>query len=236
MNLINSLEEQYRRGAIKRETFEEVRTKNETLLKKIDGDLKTLEGQKGLSIKSLPNFINELGEGIKFLEEKTTNLEQQMEMAKNIESRTYVVENSIEDVKEKLKNVSPERMARITNAIEIQLEIVNDILSKLKEVNRRLMDAKVNLSDYENRTRFFEILNIIVRLRTINEISNYLNELERLILKMKLDKLWSKERQVLTENLLIELSENWHEYGRDDIAKIFKDFLEKVKAPETTKK
>ncbi|MHA1866309.1 MAG: hypothetical protein ACTSWZ_07375 [Candidatus Heimdallarchaeaceae archaeon] len=229
LNLISSLEEQYRKGSIKKETFEEVREKNETLLKKINDDIKRLEAQKGLSIKSLPNIISELEEGLKILEEKTTNLEEGLESAKNLEVRTSVLENSIEEIKESLKQVSPEKMARMVNAIEIQTEIVNDILTKLKEVNKRLMTTRVNLSDYENRTRFFEILNILVRLKTVNEISNYLNELDKLIIKMKLDKLWNKEKQDLTENLLIELSENWHEFGRDDISKIYKDFLEKIK-------
>lgn len=53
---------------------------------------------------------------------------------------------------------------------------------------------------------------------------------------MKLDKLWNKERQTLTENLLMELSENWHEHEREDISKLFKDFLEKIKTPEEMKK
>ena len=235
LNLINSLEEQYRRGALKRETFEEVRNKNEDLLKKIDDDVKKLEGQKGLSLKSLPSIINELGDNQRMLDSKVTEMEEQAEPLKNLESRTYVMESSVDEIKEDLRKVGPEKMARMANAIEIQTEIVNDILTKLKEVNRRLMDARVNLSDYESRTRFFEILNILVRLRAVNEISDYLSELENLILKMKLDKLWSREKQDLTENLLMELSENWHESGRDDVSKVLTDFLEKVRAPKTAR-
>ena len=231
LNLITSLEEQYRRGSLKKETFEEVRGKNEDLLNKINEDLKRLESQKGLSIKSLPNIISEIAENQRILENKITNLEEQAEPYKNLESRTYVLENSLQEIKENLKQVGPEKMVRMANAIGIQTEIVNDILTKLKEVNRRLMDAKVNLSDYENRTRVFEILNILVRTKSIDSIYNYMNELEKLILKMKLDKLWSREKQDLTENLLVELSENWHEYGRDDISKLFNDFLEKIRAP-----
>ncbi|NIM46964.1 MAG: hypothetical protein GTN40_02275 [Candidatus Aenigmarchaeota archaeon] len=232
LHLIDSIEEQYRRGAIKKETFEEVREKNEILLKRMDENIKKLEAQKGLTIKSLPNIINELGEELKIIEEKTANLEEEIESSKNIESRTYVLENSVEEIKGDIKHVSPEKMVRMANAIDIQTEIVNDILSKLKEVNKRLMGARINLSDYENRARFFEVLNIIIRLRTINEISNYLNGLEKLILKMRLDKLWDREKQDLTENLLMELSENWHELNRDDISKLLKDFLEKIKAPK----
>ncbi len=232
IHLISSVEEQYRKGAIKKETFEEVREKNEILLKRIDDDIKKFEGQKGLSIKSLPSIISEIEEDLKIIEQKTVNLEEQIESSKNIESRTYVLENSVEEIKGDLKQVSPEKMVRMTNAIEIQTEIVNDILTKLKEVNRRLMGAKVNLTDYENRTRLFEILNILVRIKTVNEISSYLNELEKLILNLKLDKLWNREKQDLTENLLMELSENWHESDRDDISKLYKDFLEKIKAPK----
>ena len=183
----------------------------------------------------MPNIINELGENQRILDSKITEVEEQAEPFKNLESRTYVLENSFEEIKENLRQVNPEKMARMANAIEIQMEIVNDILTKLKEVNRRLMDAKVNLSDYENRTRFFEILNILVRLRAVNEISNYLNELENNILKMKLDKLWNREKQDLTENLLMELAENWHETDRDDVSKVFTDFLEKARAPKTAK-
>ena len=230
LHLIDSVEEQYRKHAIKKETFEEVREKNEILLKRIDDDIKKLEGQKGVSIKSLPSIISELEEGLKIIEQKTVNLEEEIESSKNIESRTYVLENSFEEIKGDLKQVSPEKMVRMANAIDIQTEIVNDILTKLKEVNRRLMGARVNLSDYENRTRFFEVLNILVRMKTVNEISIYINELEKLILKMKLDKLWNREKRDLTESLLMELSENWHESGRDDISKLYKDFLEKIRA------
>ena len=232
INLINSLEEQYRTGSIKKKTFEEVREKNEVLLKKIDENIRRLEAQKGLTIKSLPSFITELGDEIKIIDEKIASLEDQLESAKNLEGRTYVLESSIGEIKEDLKQVSPEKMVRMANAIDIQTDIVNDILTKLKEVNRRLMGTTVNLSDYENRTRFFEILNILVRMKSVNDISSYLNELEKLIIKLKLDKLWNKEKQDLTENLLMELSENWHECDRDDISKLLKDSLEKIKAPK----
>ncbi len=235
LNLINSLEEQFRKGSIKKETFDEVRGKNEVLLKKVDDDIKRLEAQQGLSIKSLPGVINEIQEEMKSLEEKIATIEEEVEPAKNLESRTYVLENSIEEIKTDVKQVSPEKMVRMANAIDIQTGIVNDILTKLKEVNMRLMKTRVNLTDYENRTRFFEILNIIVRIRNLDEISNYLSGLERLVVKMKLDKLWDREKQDLTENLLVELSENWHEFGRDDISKAFKDFLERIRTHKRTK-
>jgi chromosome segregation ATPase len=230
VNLMKNIEEQYKKGAIKKETFEEVEEKNEIVLKKLEEDIKSVENQKGVTIKSLPNLMNEIQENLRMLNSKTAQMEQEVEPFKNLESRTYVLENSSEQIKETLKKIEPDKISRITNIVNIQTEIVNDILSKLKEVNRRLMDAKVNLSDYDNRTRFFEILNILVRDRSVDEIYGYLNELERLILKMKLDKLWSKEKQDLTENLLMELSENWHELNRDDVAKLYKDFMERLKA------
>ncbi len=74
-----------------------------------------------------------------------------------------------------------------------------------------------------------------MRIRNLDEISNYLSGLERLVVKMKLDKLWDREKQDLTENLLVELSENWHEFGRDDISKAFKDFLERIRTHKRTK-
>lgn len=229
-SLISNLEEQYRKGTIKKETFEEVKGKNEELLNKIDADIKKAEEQKkGFSLKSFPGMISELRENIKVLEVKTSGIHEQMESYKGLESKIYTLENSLEETRNNLKQVSPEKMIRMANAVETQTEIVNDILSKLKEVNRRLMDAKVNLSDYENRTRLFEILNIIVRLKSLEEISTYLKELEKLIFKMKLDKIWNREKQDLTEKLLMELSENWHGLQRDDISKIFTDYIEKVK-------
>ncbi|NIO44404.1 MAG: hypothetical protein GTN36_02520 [Candidatus Aenigmarchaeota archaeon] len=236
LNLISSVEEQYRKGDIKEETFKEVREKNEMLLNKLDNDVKRLEGQRGLSLKSLPTVMNDIQDEIKILEERTANIEGEIESSKNLESRTYVLENSLEEIKRDLKQINPEKMVRMANAIDIQTEIVNDILSKLKEVNRRLMDAKVNLSDYENRTRFFEVLNIIIRMRSINDISVYLNELEKIMLEMRLDKIWNEEKQKLTETLLMELSEHWHDHDRDDISKVFKDFLEKINVSKITAK
>ena len=176
-------------------------------------------------------MINEIKENVKSLEDQIFKNQEQIGSYKSLESNISALENSFEEVKDSLKQVSPEKMVRMANAINIQTEIVNDILTKLKEVNRRLMDAKVNLSDYENRTRLFEVLNIIIRLRSIDEISTYLDELENLVFKMKLDKIWSDEKQDLTEKLLMELSENWHEMGRNDISKIFRDHIEKIRAP-----
>jgi chromosome segregation ATPase len=233
-NLISNIEEQYKKGTIKKETFEEVKNKNETLINKINDDIKNIGSQKRLSIKELPDMMNELKENIKSLEDKIPKTQEQIESYKSLDDRICALENSIEETKNNLKQVNPEKMMRMANAIDIQTGIVNDILTKLEEVNRRLMDAKVNLSDYENRTRFFEVLNIVIRLKSIDEISLYLQELEKLVFKMKLDKLWNKEKQDLTEKLLMELSENWHELGRNDISKIFKDNLDKIKAPSYT--
>ena len=232
MNLISNLEEQYRKGIIKRETFEDVKSKNETFLSKIDDDIKKIDSQKVFSIRSLPETISEIKDNITILRDDMDKMGEHLDSYKNLESRVYVLENSLEDMDNGLKQVGPEKMVRMVNTINVQTGIVNDILTKLKEVNRRLMDAKVNLSDYENRTRLFEILNILVRLRAVDEISFYLNELEKLIFKMKLDKIWDREKQELTENILMEMSENWHEYGRNDVSKLFSDFLQRLKAPK----
>jgi chromosome segregation ATPase len=230
-NLLSSLEEQYRIGAVKKETFDEVKERNDSMLIRLDEEIKRLEGHMGLSIKTLPSFINELQENIKVVEEKNERMERDLQPVLNLEARTYVLESTIEIIKNQINQVGPEKMARMANAVDTQTEIVGDILLKLKEVNRRLMDAKVNLTDYENRTRFFEIMNIIVRTRNIDDISLYLSELEKLMSKLKLDKLWTEEKQYLTENLLMELSENWNEAGRDDIAKLFKIFLDRMRTP-----
>jgi chromosome segregation ATPase len=230
-NLISSLEEQYRIGAVKKETFEEVRDKNEAMASKIDEEIKRMEGQKGLSIRTLPSVINELQESIGSVKEKMAKTEEEIEPAINLESRTYVLETSVERIRNDMSQINPEKLVRMTNAIDTQTEIVSDILTRLKEVNRRLMDTKVNLSDYENRTRFFEIMNILVRVRKVDDIYLYMTEIEKLIFKMRLDKIWTEEKQDLLENLLMELSENWNESGRNDIAKLFKDFLERIRAP-----
>jgi chromosome segregation ATPase len=235
LNLLSSLEEQYRAGSVKKETFQEVSEKNSSIIRSIEEELANLEEQRGLTLQSLPSVLDKLQERLKSLEERTEKLDHDIEPAMNIESRTYVLENEMESIRQNVSQVSPEKMAKMTNAIGIQTEIVNDILAKLKEVNRRLMDAKVNLSDYENRTRFFEILNILVRVRNTDDIYTYLSELQKIVFKMRLDKLWSTEKQILTQNLFMELSENWHELGRDDISKMFVDFSEKIKTPEMSR-
>lgn len=233
LNLLSSLEEQFRAGAVKKETFDEVREKNSAIIRSVEDEIEKLEGQRGLTLQTLPDVLGRTEERMKTLEDRTSKLDHDIGAAINIESRTYVLENEMESIRKSAIQSSPEKMAKMANAIEIQTEIVNDILAKLKEVNRRLMDAKVNLSDYENRTRFFEILNILVRVRNTDEIYTYLNELGKVVFKMRLDKIWSDEKQALADNLLMELSENWHEFGRDDVSKMFSDFSEKLKSPRT---
>ena len=76
--LLANLEEQNRRGDISREAYNEIKTKNESLLRKLDVEIKKLEGEESFSIKTLPKIINELESSMSEMERKINDFESKL--------------------------------------------------------------------------------------------------------------------------------------------------------------
>jgi chromosome segregation ATPase len=205
--LLSNLEEQNRRGEITRNAYNEIKEKNESLLKKLDEEIKKMEGEESFSIKTLPRIINELESGLSVLEQKSDE----------IDSRMKVIEGE-----------------GIETTLRTQTEISKNILEKLKEVNKKLSEDSEKINECELKMNFFEFLNMITRAETSSDVMSNMSELEKTVAEMKSRNMWDKKKENLIKNTLAEIGEAWKEYGHDDIAKIFIDGLVKI-VPSVTK-
>jgi len=97
---------------------------------------------------------------------------------------------------------------------------LESIEKKLSELNREMDMAKF-------KEELFEILLIISTLKDKEKIKFYLSFFERLIKVMKSRKLWDEVDEELLKDVLKGVAENWREYKREELAKLFESWLEK---------
>lgn len=215
-NLLLSIEEQYKKAFISERTYNEVKQKNENILKQIGEELNQLQSGERFSFKSLPSIISKL-------EDKTNILERKIG-----EQKKYTDDS--------LKNVSSDsKLASVTEVVKIQTDMLDDVIKKMKETNDKIISFSSTINSFELRIRFFEVLDGLVRVDNSRDITFYLTELENLISSMKNSNLWDRQRENLTLNLLTDISTNWKKYGYNEIAKVFDDEIEKIKSPESNK-
>ncbi|MBN2203074.1 MAG: hypothetical protein JW700_02740 [Candidatus Aenigmarchaeota archaeon] len=201
LRLLATLEEQDRKGEISKSSYNELKQKNESLLKKVEEELKKLEGEKSFSIKSLPSIINELESGMTLLEQKGREME------------------------DRLKSIEGEGVG---STMRLQTEISRNMLEKLKEVSSKISKVSENVLKSDARMNFFEILNMISRAENTTDIKSYIDELKNNVEQLKSQGLWDKKKENMVENTLAEIGESWQEYGYDDIAQVFADGLREI--------
>jgi DNA repair exonuclease SbcCD ATPase subunit len=227
LNLLSNLEEQYRKAAIKQETYNEVKGKNDMLLNQIVNEMNKLESEKGVTVKSLPSIINEVEKSIKTVEEKTDTLESSINDIKSL-NQSLNLEGKIALIEEKNRDINPEKIDKTYKAIKIQTEIIENMLTDLRDTKNKITEISKDVVIWKHETRFYEILDIICRQNTAEGISNYLDELENLILKMKEDDIWGMEKLDLIKSLFSELSKEWRNSGNSNMSDMFDNFLEKI--------
>jgi len=120
--LLANLEEQYRKAEITKKAYDEIKGKNENLLKKIDEETKKLEGEEVFTLKSLPTIINELESGLSILETKTGGLEN------------------------KIKSIGEEE---IGTTLKTQTEVAKNMLAKLRDVSKKMTELSLKMKFFE---------------------------------------------------------------------------------------
>jgi len=207
-NLLASVENQYKKAFISEKTYNEVKQKNEFILRQIDEELSKLQTGQGFSFKTLPSII-------KNLEEKIKNLEI------DIEDQRKNVEN--------LENIKPdEKLGEIVDLVKTQANMTNELANKIKEINDKISNLSTN--SFESRLNYFEIFDELIRVDNSEDIRFYMNELENLVSSMKNENIWDEHRENLTINILTEIAENWRKYGYDEMAQIFDEEIAKIKS------
>jgi len=215
-NLLMSIEEQYRKAFISQKTYDEVKQRNENIIKQIEQELDQLQSGERFSLKSLPSIIGRI-------EDTTTNLERRLDDFEKTTDESFKALNS------------ESNLTNVTEVIKIQTNMLDDMVRKIKEMNDKISKIVGGLNSFEYRIKFFEVLDNLVRVDDSNDITFYINGLEDLISSMKIANMWDNHREKLTLNLLADISTNWRKYGYNEIAKVFEDEIEKIKSLETNK-
>jgi chromosome segregation ATPase len=210
-NLLVSLEEQYKKAFISQKTYDEVKQKNENILKQIEEELGQLQAGEGFSLKNLPSIISRI-------EDRANNIDRKIE---NLEKTT----------EESFETLSPDsKLSNITEVIKVQTNMLDDLIKKVKEINDKVASLSITLSSFDSRIRFFEILDSLIRVDSSKDITFYLSQLEDLISSMKVVNAWDGRRESLTLNLLTDIGNNWRKYGYNEVAKVFDDEIERIKS------
>ena len=142
--LLADIEAQHREGKLSERSYNEVRMKNESLLKKLDDEIKKLEGEEEFSMKPLPSVISEMRDGLSNLEGKIQTLEGE-EIGMTLKTQTEVVKNMLSKLKEVSKKLSKNEMKinffEILNMI-MRTENVRDITFLLSELEKTVSEMK----------------------------------------------------------------------------------------------
>ncbi len=215
-NLLMSIEDQYRKAFISQKTYDEVKQKNENIIKQIEEELDQLQSGERFSLKSLPSIIGRI-------KDTTTNLERRLDDFEKTTDESFKALNS------------ESNLTNVTEVVKIQTNMLDDVVRKIKEMNDKISKIVGGLNSFEYRIKFFEVLDSLVRIDDSNDITFYINGLEDLISSMKVVNIWDRHREKLTLNLLADIATNWRKYGYNEIAKVFEDEIEKIKSLETNK-
>jgi hypothetical protein len=103
----------------------------------------------------------------------------------------------------------------------------NDISKKLESIENKMSEVAYEIDVTKFKEELFEVLLIISTLKDKKKITFYLNFFERLIKVMKVKKIWDEVDEELMKDVMSGVAENWREYGKEELAKLFEYWLKK---------
>ncbi|MFH1473383.1 MAG: hypothetical protein ABIE55_00660 [Candidatus Aenigmatarchaeota archaeon] len=102
-----------------------------------------------------------------------------------------------------------------------------DISKRLESIENKLSELAHEIDMTKFKEELFEVLLIISTLKDKKKIEFYLNFFEKLIKVMKSRKLWDEVDEELLKDVLTGIAENWRDYKKEELAKLFESWLEK---------
>jgi hypothetical protein len=111
---------------------------------------------------------------------------------------------------------------------EIMKEENRTINRKMEKIEDEIKDLSKDVDKTAFRENLEEILLIITGIRDIEKISFYLKEVMSLVHKMKEKRAWSDEDRDMVVTMLRGITQNWKEYGNEEVAKLFDGLREKI--------
>jgi hypothetical protein len=103
----------------------------------------------------------------------------------------------------------------------------NGISKRMENIENKISELSHEMDITKFKEELFEVLLIISTLKEKEKIVFYLNFFERLIKVMKIKKIWDEVDEELMKDIMAGMAENWREYGKEDLAKLFEDWVKK---------
>lgn len=103
----------------------------------------------------------------------------------------------------------------------------NNISKRLEAIESKLSEISHDVDITKFKEELFEVLLIISTLKDKEKITFYLNFFERLIKVMKMKNVWDEVDGELMKDVMSGVAENWKEYGKEDLAKLFEYWMKK---------
>jgi hypothetical protein len=102
-----------------------------------------------------------------------------------------------------------------------------NLSKRLESIEGKMSELTHEIDIAKFKEELFEILLIVSTLKDKEKINFYLNFFERLIKVMKIKKIWDEVDEELMKDVMSGMAENWREYGKDELAKLFECWLKK---------
>jgi hypothetical protein len=103
----------------------------------------------------------------------------------------------------------------------------DNLSKKLESIESKMSELTHEIDITKFKEELFEVLLIVSTLKDKEKITFYLNFFERLIKVMKIKKIWDEVDEELMKDVMTGVANNWREYGKDDLAKLFECWLKK---------
>ena len=136
--ILEDVEEQKKGNKISEKSYREIKTKNESLLEKLDEEIRKLEGEEEFSTKPITAIIGELQDSMAKLESENIELtlKSQTEVLRNMLSKLKDVGKKLTSLELKMNFFEILNMIMRTEnvrEISVYMDELEDVVSKMKE-------------------------------------------------------------------------------------------------------
>lgn len=189
-------------------------------IKALENRISAIASQKAEEVSPKSVYVNEK---LKFLESKLHEFSRKLREG---EKEKYEVEKPLLEKIETIEN----KLVELSKDVSKEKEIISetkDTSKRLEAIENKMSTIAHEVDIAKFKEELFEVLLIISTLKDKNKILFYLNFFERLVSVMKAKELWDEVDEEVMKDTMKAIAEGWREYKKEELAKIFEEWLKK---------
>lgn len=216
ISLLRNVEAQYKKGYLSEEAYEEITSKNRTLLEKLESEINRLKSEEG---------PKDVGEAVDFLQEKVEELSS---MISAIEKKVNAIEEREKERSKLKKEVPMEEVSPKVDLLMQKLKEAEDLMKILEDQYRKGMISERTYN--EVKTKNLEYMEKIKNeLATIKASRAQIKELPLDIIKRLVDHLSKLEELIAIQNeRIFKLEDKINLFVNEDELAEIRDLREKI--------